>query len=213
MMDAPLSDRSRNAAGKLLLIAAALMPALGTDAIAQDYRRFFLPTPSPTKDADLANFLPVLSPIEDADPAIRHNETIQVPTRLVFVQWESQLMAGVDKEGFKPVEVSVGLKMILGTRYNVIVYPVTEPRPAKKDNNGEYMMSGVNKGTMMHWIHPISSMLPSESNAVSGRQYNVELNMEVFETNLPPQHMWMPQGHEFKVLFSQTIKGIITPKP
>lgn len=196
-MDAPLSDRSRNAAGKLLLIAAALMAAFGADAGAEDHRPFDLP---------------VLSPIEDADPAIRHMETIQVPTKLVFMQMEGQLMAGVDKEGFKPVEISVGLKMILGTRYNIIAYPVTQPRPAKKDNNGEYMMSGVAKNAMIHWIHPISHMLPSESNAVSGEQYNVEMHMEVFETSLPPQHMWMPEGRQFKVLFSQTIKGIVTPK-
>jgi len=114
-MSAPLSDPSRNAAWKLLLIAAALMPAFGIDAIAQNIPHGF----------------PVLAPIEDADPAIRHKETIQVPTKLVFTRREGQLRAEVDNEGFKPVEISVGLKMIIGARIYFIVYPATQPRPAE----------------------------------------------------------------------------------
>jgi len=190
-MDAPISDRSRSAARKLLLIAAALMPAFGVDARAQDHRPFFPP---------------MGQPIEDADPAIRHKETIQIPSRLVFTQSDGVLSVAVDPEGYKPVEISVGLKMIVGTRCKTIVYPATEPRSANPIGSTLHM-----GGADMSLLGgPISYMLTGEGGPLPGNRYNVELIIEVFETNLSGGHFWMPEGHKFKVLFTKTIKGIAT---
>jgi len=45
-------------------------------------------------------------------------------------------------------------------------------------------------------------MQTGEGGPVPGKKYDVELAIEVFETNVPPQYMWMPGGDKYKVLYS-----------
>jgi hypothetical protein len=45
---------------------------------------------------------------------------------------------------------------------------------------------------------------------MSRQKYVVEMDLTVFETDIPPQHMWHPQGSKnYKVLWQRTLRQTV----
>jgi len=103
----------------------------------------------PAPPTDIAGF-PQPGPIADADPSIRHPVTIHVPTKLELKPINSatesvrspgaKLNPSIDHSNFdgflwsidqtrlEPVDISVGKNMVLGVKYEAVVYQVKLPR-------------------------------------------------------------------------------------
>ncbi len=44
-----------------------------------------------------------------------------------------------------------------------------------------------------------------------GQRVTLRADVEIFETSIPPEHMWMPQAGDYKVLWKGTIEGTLAP--
>lgn len=145
---------------------------------------------------------PVIDPAKDAAPSNRHKEVIQFPTKLKIERTQNQLSVAVDGKETKAVEITVGFKMTVGVREELFVYLVGEPRPAEPRQLGYTGGTDVTHST---------SILNSKQGGipVAGKHYVVEVNLIVFETDIPPQHHWMPESGKYKVLLSRVLKEIV----
>jgi hypothetical protein len=39
-----------------------------------------------------------------------------------------------------------------------------------------------------------------------GEKYTVEVQLTLFETDIPPQHLWSPESGKYRVLWTKTLK-------
>jgi hypothetical protein len=56
-----------------------------------------------------------------------------------------------------------------------------------------------NLGTRFWHTKPDGIPLP-------GKKYVIEVELTIFETDVPPQHDWCPHGKNYKVLWRRTLK-------
>ena len=55
-----------------------------------------------------------------------------------------------------------------------------------------------------HIFNRIFGGVPEE-----GKAYVVEMRWKIFETDVPPQHMWSPHGKKYKVILEGTVKQTV----
>jgi hypothetical protein len=142
----------------------------------------------------------ILPPITNANPSIRVPLVIHVPTKLKIERASDTLSVEIDKSSLEATNLMVGTNMMTGVENKIYVYPDGESRPA----NGGYGLGGTdfNLGTMIWRTKQEGIPLP-------GKKYVVELELIVFETDIPPQHLWSPHGKNYKVLWQRTLKQIV----
>jgi hypothetical protein len=143
----------------------------------------------------------LLPPIADANPSIRHSISVRVPTRLKVERTADTLSVTINTNSFESANLTVGTNMVTGVQSKIYVYPEGEPRPA----NGGFGLGGTdfNLGTIFRHTKQDGIPLP-------GKKYVVELDLILFETDIPPQHMWSPQGSKsYKVLWRRTLKQTV----
>ena len=165
-----------------------------------------------------AQRFPQATPIKEADPSIRHNETIQLPTKLYFGPLDAETEKTLKEDGqiagdyvklalvensAKPAEITVGSKMIVGVRTKEYIYLDGEPRPTEPYSMGYSGVENLTHGA--GFLHRDAVPIPGKT-----YKYVLEEIIEVFETNMPAQHMWSPEGNKFKVLLTRTLKESIT---
>jgi hypothetical protein len=94
----------------------------------------------------------------------------------------------------------VGTNMVTGVESKFYVYSDGQPRPA----NGGYGLGGIdfNLGTRFWHTKPDGIPLP-------GKKYVVEVELTIFETDIPPQHDWSPYGKNYKILWQRTLKQTV----
>jgi hypothetical protein len=131
-------------------------------------------------------------PIADADPAVRHDETVKLPTRLRVERDGDQLEYGVDEKSVVPVTLDVGRKMILGTR---IVWTAR-----RGDAEPEWLSE--EEGSL-DYGESISTSFCSVEDA----PFVLEAAVEVFETDIPPHHFWTPERGRYRVLWRRTLRA------
>ena len=146
---------------------------------------------------------PMRPPIADADPTVRHPVSIRVPTRLKIVRTADAISAEVDTNSFEPETITVGTNMATGVETEIEIYPSGQP---PKDKSGSGMMGG---GTTE--LPPVSGSWHTAKDGipVPGKKYDVEVNLKIFETDIPPQHMWGPQSEKYKILWQRTLKQTV----
>jgi hypothetical protein len=142
-------------------------------------------------------------PIADADPALRAEQEVLVPTTFKVFRTASVIVVCDDYAPLKPTKLTVGSKMVLGMSTKLYFYPVGGARGAKPARESLGGLPG--KGSSRR-----SFFYPKRDNlVVDGRPCIVELEVVIFETNIPPQHMWMPQSHKYKELWRTTLKQTV----
>ena len=142
----------------------------------------------------------ILPPITNANPSIRLPRLVHVPTKLKIGRASDTLSVEIDKSSLEATNLTVGTNMVTGVENKIYVYREGESRPA----NGGYGLGGTdfNLGTMI-W-HTKQEGIP-----LPGKRYVVELELTVFETDIPPQHDWSPHGKNYKVLWQRTLKQTV----
>ncbi|MDB6024403.1 MAG: hypothetical protein JWM68_626 [Verrucomicrobiales bacterium] len=142
---------------------------------------------------------PLVPPIATANPSIRLPLVVHVPAGLKIVRTAEMLSVEVDESSLTITNLMVGTNMVTGVQSELYVYPEDERRPA----TGRYGLGGFNLGTSFLQTKPDGIPLP-------GKKYIVEMELKFFETDIPWQHMWHPQGSKkYKVLWQRTLKQIV----
>ncbi len=146
---------------------------------------------------------PLLPPIADANPSIPLPLRVQVPARLKVERRIDMLSVEIDNQSsFEATNLMVGTNMVTGVRSELYIYPAGELRPSKWLNSG---LGGTDFNLGTSFFHTSQDGFP-----LPGKKYVVELDLIVFETDIPPQHEWRPQGSKnFKVLWQRTLKQTV----
>ena len=144
---------------------------------------------------------PILPPITNANPSIRLPFLIHVPTRLKIERTTDMLSIEIDRSSLEATNLMVGTNMVTGVESKFYVYPEGELRPA----NGGYGLGGTDFNLGTSFWHTKQEGIP-----LPGKKYVVEMGLKVFETDIPSQHMWRPQGSKnYKVLWQRTLKQTV----
>ena len=140
----------------------------------------------------------ILPPITNANPSIRVPLLVHVPTKLKIERASDTLSVEIDKSSLEATNLMVGTNMVTGVENKVYVYPDGEPRPA----NGGYGLGGTDFNLGKRFWHTKPDGIP-----LPGKKHVVEVELTIFETDIPPQHDWSPQGSKnYKILWQRTLK-------
>jgi hypothetical protein len=144
---------------------------------------------------------PTLGPITNADPSIRVPLLVHVPTKLKIERTTDMLSLEIDHSSLEATNLMVGTNMVTGVQSELYAFPEGQPRPA----NGGYGLGGMDFNLGKSFWHTKQEGIP-----LPGKKYVVELDLTVFETDVPPQHMWDPHGSKnYKVLWQRTLKQTV----
>lgn len=148
---------------------------------------------------------PSYGPIVEADPAVREEREVLVPSGFQTARTADELVVCEDAGPLVPVKLMVGHKMVLGTTRKLYIYQEGTARP------GTPMMEGLSSGTP-GGVSKIPRSYPAEPFGFvqRGKPYVVEIEVVIFETDIPAQHMWSPQSKKYQVLWRTTLRQ--TPK-
>jgi hypothetical protein len=146
----------------------------------------------------------ILPPITNANPSIRVPLLVHVPTKLKIERASDTLSVEIDKSSLEATNLMVGTNMVTGVESRIYVSPDGEPRSA----NGGYGLGGTdfNLGTSV-W-HTKREGIP-----LPGKKYVIELELTLFETDIPSQHEWSPYGKNYKILWQRTLKQTVLNTP
>ena len=150
--------------------------------------------PESSRDRPTLGF-PSYPPIRDADPQVREKRKFQVPARLIVIRSEDRIAVSVDMKSLEEIELEVGYKMIVGFKSQTFV--VTEGRQ-KPWGGGLGGTADIGTSYLNRTVHGIPQQ---------GQNYVIEVKFVIFETDIPAQHMWSPEGGKYRELWSKTIKS------
>jgi hypothetical protein len=150
---------------------------------------------------------PVLPPVPTADPSVRHEEVFRLPTRLRLRRTDGRLSVGIDPGSLEPVQLQVGKDMVTGSKQQFVVL-----RAGKPVVSGYSSLQGWAPGSTPRAAGDLFNLGPHELPR-PGEAYTVEVRLTLFETDIPAQHMWSPEGGKYRVLWSRTLKQEVRPEP
>jgi hypothetical protein len=160
--------------------------------------------PPATKGAKFQGF-PVLPPIPTADPSTRHEEVFRLPTRLHVRRTDDQLAVGIDANSLEPVKLKVGKDMVTGLKQQLVVL-----------RDGKPVVSGY--GGLQGWsasntLRAVGGVFSRRTDQIPrpGEAYTAEVRLTLFETDIPAQHMWSPEGGKYRVLWAKTLRQEVGP--
>lgn len=138
---------------------------------------------------------PSYPPIKDANQDARTKRTFQVPTRLDVKRTAKRIDISVDTNSLETIELDVGYKMVTGFKHETFVVS-----GGKRKRWGGGLGGTADIGTS-HVTRELDGM-PNP-----GEKYVVEVTLVVFETDIPCQHMWMPESGKYKELWKRTLRS------
>jgi hypothetical protein len=154
---------------------------------------------------------PNLPPIADADPSVRHKVVVCLADKLRVTRTDRILSIEADMASVQEVPVTAGKNMVMGIKTELPVYAVGSPRPDRAGSIG--LSSRLNfcdieqkarSGIATDIVNRNQGGIPE-----NGKKYIVEKKMTIFETDIPSQHLWQPQGSKkYRELWSGTLKSI-----
>lgn len=146
---------------------------------------------------------PAPTPIADANPDVRHDVVVQIPANLAITRTADSLSIATDRTKSNPATISVGQNMITGLESRLFAYPKDGPRPPKPGGHG---LGGTDFNIGTSILNTKTDGIP-----VPGKSYVVEIEWTIFETDVPPQHHWLPKSGKYKVILEGTLKQIVDP--
>ena len=138
-------------------------------------------------------------PVPGADPAVRHEAVFLAPAALSVREAEDEPQArvvGWVKTNPIAVRLAVGHRMIVGTRIDAGVWVGDERVPA---HDTETLLGGEPLGAVDG-----AGYLRDLPAANEDRKVMLRARVQLFETDIQPQHMWSPTGERYRVLWERT---------
>jgi hypothetical protein len=156
------------------------------------------PQPGSNQPAGQPGFegFPVLPPIATADPSIRSEREFRLPAGLQVKRTDEQMSLELDN--VRLVKVKVGKDMATGLKQDLRVY-----------REGKLVVSGYSSLESGPAANPsIGIVLNRKIDKIpqAGEKYTVEIVLTLFETDIPPQHLWSPESGKYSVLWTKTLK-------
>jgi hypothetical protein len=152
--------------------------------------------------------LPIYPPIATANPAIHREVEVPMPARLSVRLDGGRLSVSFDLNSLRNVKIAAGQKMTLGLKYELRVHAEGSAQPLNASFGYASIQEPVTRASLAYlkstqFFYPAQSGIPAP-----GERYIVEEELSLFETDVPPQHMWDPQaGKAYKVLWKKTLKS------
>jgi len=145
-------------------------------------------------------FGPIPTPIPDANPAVREVREVLVPTEIEAYRNHSRLVVGDASDTLKAIKLKVGSKMIVGMSTSLFIFPAGGVRPAQfaRMSFSPPPVKGT-KGMSFFYPKPDGFLQP-------GKPFVLEMDVTIFETDIPQGHLSMPGGGKYKVLWQTTLR-------
>jgi hypothetical protein len=160
----------------------------------------------PNAEIAFRGSFPNLPPIADADPLVRHKVVLCLPHKLRLTRADTTLAIKFDMASLQKVSVTAGKNMVMGIKDEMRVYPVGSLRPERAgdiDLSSNFDFCTTGRGSTQN-LNRNEGAIPER-----GKKYVVEVQVTVFETDIPGQHFWQPQGSpKYRKLLSITIKSV-----
>ncbi len=167
---------------RLAVVLLALLlcsPALATDPIPPD------PTPTPK-----------------VRPRGQNTISFKIPTKLKLGESNRQATYALADKPLQTITLKVDSTFFSGAEYRVFIYPEGEPRPQAE------LISG---------ICPDVQALSGWTGFRSGKNYGrypgqktvIEVEIIIFQTDVPPSTVWEPYGKKYKVLWTGSVKETV----
>jgi len=152
-----------------------------------------------------------------AAPAIRLT-VLPAEAGEVEVKFHSALDVRVHKEGIgyswseknpQTLRLTRRPGYMIGTRYETHIF-LDGKEAMGADGLRPVVGSGMSSST---WLAGGESFLPPEvaKRVLAGAAPRIRLDVTIFETSVPPGHMWNPQGGDYKVLWTGAVEGTLAP--
>jgi hypothetical protein len=143
--------------------------------------------------------VPASRPIEGADPSQRHTETVKLPAALrverrVDEDGKPVVAYGIDGGRLEALSLDVGKQMVLGYRAEWTVRRGDGPPEWLSDE--ESTLDVFASDSTAYW---------DGIGEGAGNPLTFAVAIEVFETDIAPQHMWEPTAGRYRVLWRRTL--------
>lgn len=164
---------------------------------------------TPAAALALSIFHGVASGQARSEVPVRHSVQLPMPTRLKLRRTQSQISDSFDLPSVRNMKIIVDEDMFIGLRDEVRAYRRGSPRPespgrvsyASLDERSASSEAGFLKSTNL-W-NGVQDNMP-----LPGEQYTIEHHLSIFETDVPPQHMWSGAiAGRFRVLWDRKLKA------
>lgn len=151
------------------------------------------------------NGLPQAGRAQTAGFLSRHEIEVPMPTRLNVQRTESRISVSYDLSSQRKLKVAVENGKFIGIKDEMRVYAKGAARP---QSAGSISYASIEDP-------PTSSFLKSatflnripDGIPVPGKTYMIERDISLFETDVPPQHMWRGiMGNRYSVLWEEALK-------
>ncbi|KPJ61482.1 MAG: hypothetical protein AMJ46_02030 [Latescibacteria bacterium DG_63] len=144
-----------------------------------------------------------LEAIQDADPEQRHWEVLRMPSELIVESKDNGTHIGFDSSSVHTIKVTVGHKMVVGCEWILYYFDGTEQVELRRNTGGSLE---VLLGSGRDVVQGLDKIVESQGSL----QLIAELTM--FETDIPPQHMWIPRKGRYRPLWRGLATGVLTGK-
>jgi hypothetical protein len=135
------------------------------------------------------------SPSLDAGPK---QVTVRVPAGLSLERALDTLTVAVDPGSLAATQVAVDPGMVLGVESDVVVFPRGGERPAR----GRH---GLSSGTSFD-LGDDTWQSARDGLPVPGVKYVAEVELVLFETDVPAGHLWDPRAGRYRALWTRTLR-------
>jgi hypothetical protein len=125
--------------------------------------------------------------------------TVRVPAGIRIARSLDALAVSFDPAARAPLTVAVDPGMALGVETEERVFPRGGKRPEAAQQHG--LASGEDPYGGTSSYNASQGGIPAP-----GTRYEVEIEVVLFETDVPPGHMWDPHAGRYKELWRRTLR-------
>lgn len=189
-------DASSKRIALAFLLAVVLQGTLAFGVTAQDEKGH------PSTEEQPVLFQEI-GPIEDANPEQRQIRTLTIPTALIVEPKETATHIGFDEHSVCTLNLEVGYKMVVGCEWTLSYFRGAERVVLRRSNGGSL---GALNGNARHVVQGLQEIADTQGSLQLIAEFSV------FETDIPPQHMWMPKKGKYRVLWKGVATGLLKMK-
>lgn len=142
------------------------------------------------------------TPTPKVRPRGQNTLSFKIPTKVKLGKFRSQVTYALADEPRQTITLKVDSTFFTGAEYRVFIYPAGEPRPQTE---------------LLDGICPEVQGLSTWTGFRSGKFYGqypgqkttIEVEITLFQTDVPPTTAWEPYGKKFKVLWTGWVKETV----
>ena len=127
---------------------------------------------------------------------------VEVPTRFKITRTNGVLTVALDANTLEKTNLIAGENMVLGIEARLSVYFQMNSQIVLINGQGFEMRDGTDFDFAPHTFE-----IPFSKNDTKYKtKYTVEEDLNIFETDIQPQHLWNPQNGKYSVLWQRKLR-------